>query len=117
MAKAAGREATGDAACHLCIIHLRRTPKATCSGLDFDEFNLAFAQGSGSALSGINESALGFIWGPQDGTATAAAGAGGEGLRTSDARDSAACLYGSLTANEVERIMTRNLSSVSTAFR
>ena len=36
-------------ACHLCIIHLltlQSAPKGTCSGLDFDEFNLAFAQGS-----------------------------------------------------------------------
>lgn len=42
---------------HLYIIHLHRTPEGhSCSGLDFDEFNLAFAQGSANALSGINES-------------------------------------------------------------
>jgi len=30
-----------------------RTPKATCPGLDFDEFNLAFAQGSGARRAGL----------------------------------------------------------------
>jgi len=41
-----------------------RTPKATCPGLDFDEFNLAFAQGSGARRAGLT-SRSGFHLGPR----------------------------------------------------
>lgn len=44
-----GRRAAGRKrwrATYALFICLRCTPKGTCSGLDFDEFNLAFAQGS-----------------------------------------------------------------------
>lgn len=42
--RAAGRKRRR--ATYALFICLRCTPKGTCSGLDFDEFNLAFAQGS-----------------------------------------------------------------------
>lgn len=99
-----------DTACHLCIIHLRRTPKATCSGLDFDEFNLAFAQGSRIALSGINET----LW-VSFGSKLDARNKRDRQYATPRPIRDGCSLYGSLTVNEVERITTRNLSSVSTA--
>lgn len=104
---AAGRKTLVCATYALFIYCAPRPEGRSRSGLDFDEFNLEFAQGSERALSGINES----LW-VSFGRLVRSRAADTQRART----PAFGWLYGSFTVNEVERIMIRNLSSVSTTF-